>query len=561
MTTPPHSDSNTDSVEIALDKAKDLALMPGKTEQIEVKFKNTGTTVVHLKITIESRGNNKFLEKWCEYQKDTIMLNPGQTRAINFTFKVPREWSSRSADYEVSVVAKSGGDYTVSENATWRILPFENLKIKLDGPAKHSKWWGFKATYNMAVINNSNIPASFALNRSEDDNETPFYFEGTDKDFALNIGFEYTSGDRNSNLLRLEPGKEARVKVFVSTKKAWWDFIGNFIGNPQDYGFEVQAKRKRDDRDDVKINLIAEFTHIRIPWIVVVGVLAGLVALVVWLRQPPSITVFKTQSQEHQWGTPVVLSWKTTGERVELSSFVDNGTGTPVSPYTIPQTGTIPPDINLIAYNPWWKGGTSVEATLLPVTELPTPTSPPTLPPPPPTLSPEPSPPPIPPVITTTVLLTQTVIVTFTNTPVPTVPTPTPTTDIAPTLLCLPGAKLGLEGTGAAMAGYLVFLGDQPVTGEVIKPNGTFSITLQMNQVRPGIYPVTVKLQQTWQPLAITAYELLLSDGTRSPRTTAPDGRTFTLYCKVPIPKTPTPVTLLEPTQTPTGTPTPTPPK
>lgn len=89
-----------------------------------------------------------------------------------------------------------------------------------------------------------------------------------------------------------------------------------------------------------------------------------------------------------------------------------------------------------------------------------------------------------------------TVTPTLTRAPVQNGPTLTPTSVVPPGLevmVCFPGATVTLVGTAPPDTPLLAFFDGRPVGGGFSRPDGVFSIDLQIGRERPGSYLVEVR--------------------------------------------------------------------
>ncbi|WP_129626332.1 hypothetical protein [Candidatus Oscillochloris fontis] len=74
---------------------------------------------------------------------------------------------------------------------------------------------------------------------------------------------------------------------------------------------------------------------------------------------------------------------------------------------------------------------------------------------------------------------------------------PTPTPEGPPTLHCIPGETITIEGTTNPRTALIVTFGARPVGGGFSRADGAYSIALRIGHERPGRYPVVVEDRAT----------------------------------------------------------------
>ncbi|EFO79246.1 hypothetical protein OSCT_2909 [Oscillochloris trichoides DG-6] len=75
--------------------------------------------------------------------------------------------------------------------------------------------------------------------------------------------------------------------------------------------------------------------------------------------------------------------------------------------------------------------------------------------------------------------------------------TPTPTPEGPPTLSCIPGETITIEGTTNPHTALIVTFAERPVGGGFSRADGYYRIALRIGNERPGRYPVVVEDRAT----------------------------------------------------------------
>jgi hypothetical protein len=78
-------------------------------------------------------------------------------------------------------------------------------------------------------------------------------------------------------------------------------------------------------------------------------------------------------------------------------------------------------------------------------------------------------------------------------------PTPSATSTLVglETLVCVPGATVGIRGRAEPGTALLAYFNGRPVGGTFTRPDGTYVIALSVGNERPGVYPVNVRERDT----------------------------------------------------------------
>lgn len=107
-------------------------------------------------------------------------------------------------------------------------------------------------------------------------------------------------------------------------------------------------------------------------------------------------------------------------------------------------------------------------------------------------------------------------------------PTASPTSTLVglETLQCLQGSSVTISGTAAPNTALLAYFNERPVGGALSRPDGSYLITLRIGEERPGLYPVSVRLRDSRDPVRELACEVPggavtpTLEGVPAPRTT-----------------------------------------
>ncbi len=188
---------------------KTLTITPGQPATVQVTLTNLGSTVDWFTTTVEG-----VAPTWVQGPGEAIQLNPGMQENVELSVNVARAPNNRAQDYPVTIRARSREKPNESgtTQVRWTVLPFKEDALRLE-PRRASGRGG--AAYTVALNNGGNTPGHYELSGEDDEQKMAYRF--------------------GQNPVNLDPGREARVPLAVSTRRHW-------LGREQRQPFQVHAR-------------------------------------------------------------------------------------------------------------------------------------------------------------------------------------------------------------------------------------------------------------------------------------------------------------------------------
>ncbi len=290
-----------------------LTLTPGQPAVVRLTLGNLGSTVDHLRLTVEGVPTS-----WVRMPPQEVQLNPGNQAPVALNVIVPRAVESYAGEYPITIRARSRENPAESgtAQALWTVLPFVSDTLAL---APSRAGGRTEAAYTATMQNEGNAGTRYGL-------------RGQDKEGKLRYRFAQP-------VVELDPGGSAAVGLTVSAPRRW---IGTDTVRPFNvYADEVDGTASQ--------NVAGEFVHgALIPvWVppLALAALALLAFLVIGLlgRNPKALSVNVTP-QDRIVGEQVTVNWevnnakqvavkldgttvKTANERAGSYSFVPDHDG------------------------------------------------------------------------------------------------------------------------------------------------------------------------------------------------------------------------------------------
>lgn len=278
VSAPPPAEVDAGRLRVVLE-SDTLTLTPGQPAVVRLTLGNLGSTVDHLRLTVEG-----VPASWVRVPPQEVQLNPGTQAPVALNVIVPRVVESYAGEYPVTVRARSRENPGESgtAQALWSVLPFASDTLAL---APSRAGGRTEAAYTATMQNEGNGGTRYTL-------------RGQDKEGKLNYRFAQP-------VVELDPGGSADVGLTVSAPRRW---IGMSTVRP----FAVYA----DEVDGTASqNVAGEFVHgallpVWVPPLALatLGLLAFLIVSLLG-RNPKGLRVDVTP-QDRIVGEQVTVNWE-----------------------------------------------------------------------------------------------------------------------------------------------------------------------------------------------------------------------------------------------------------
>ena len=169
-----------------------MSLVPGQLAVLTVTLMNSGRTVDAFAIGV--RGVD---ESWVQTPAQPVRLNPGQRAVVPLSIIVPRVPASRAGTYSAAIVARSRENPGEEGSAptTLIVQPFAQTMLGLVPPK--TRGWR-RGEYAVAISNQGNAPAKYALNGQDDEKAIEYHI--------------------TANTHALEPGETVDVPLVTTSR-------------------------------------------------------------------------------------------------------------------------------------------------------------------------------------------------------------------------------------------------------------------------------------------------------------------------------------------------------